>query len=160
MSAAVSDHPRAARTASASRAGALSPDLAHDLRLAVMRLARRTRQERGDHGLPLGQLSALAVLDRQGPMTAGALAQQEQVRPPSMTRVLATLAEAGYVDRTPDPHDGRVVLISLTDSARRLLRDDRRRRDEWMASRLRELDPEQRAALAAALPVLEVLADS
>jgi len=139
---------------------AVTADLAHDLRLAVMRLARRARQERGDHRLGLGQLSALATLDRCGPMTAGALASHEQVRPPSMTRTLAALSEAGYVERSPDPTDGRQVVVSLTDAARLLLHDDRRRRQEWLAGLLRGLDVEQRELLRAALPVLEVLADS
>ena len=139
---------------------AVTADLAHDLRLAVMRLARRVRQQRGDHGLGLGQLSALAALDRHGPMTAGALAAHEQVRPPSITRTLAALAEGGYVERTADPDDGRQVVVSLTDSARSLLREDRRRRDEWLAALLLDLDADDRARLRAALPVLEVLADS
>jgi len=139
---------------------AVTADLAHDLRLAVMRLARRARQERGDHRLGLGQLSALATLDRCGPMTAGALASHEQVRPPSMTRTLAALSEAGYVERSPDPTDGRQVVVSLTDAARLLLHDDRRRREEWLAGLLLGLDVEQRELLRAALPVLEVLADS
>ena len=135
-------------------------DLAHDLRLAVMRLSRRLRQQRADHGLPLGQLSVLALLDRLGPMTPGALAQHEQVRPPSMTKVLANLAEAGYVDRVADPADGRQQLISITEPARRLLREDRRRREEWLATLLAGLTAEERATLQAALPVLEVLAES
>lgn len=139
---------------------AVTADLAHDLRLAVMRLARRARQERADHGLPLGQLSALATLDRMGPLTPGALAQHEQVRPPSMSKVLANLHEAGLVERVADPTDGRSQVVSLTAKARRLLREDRRRRDEWMAALLLRLDPDDRARLAAALPVLEVLADS
>lgn len=139
---------------------AVTADLAHDLRLAVMRLARRARQERADHGLPLGQLSALATLDRMGPLTPGALAQHEQVRPPSMSKVLANLHEAGLVERVADPADGRSQVVSLTPKAKRLLREDRRRRDEWMAALLLGLDPDDRARLAAALPVLEVLADS
>ena len=139
---------------------AVTADLAHDLRLATMRLARRLRQQRADHGLPLGQLSVLATLDRCGPLTPGALAHHEQVRPPSMTKVLANLTEGGYVDRTPDPTDGRQQLVSLTARARTLLHEDRRRRDEWLAEHLLGLDREQRAALRAALPVLEVLADS
>jgi DNA-binding MarR family transcriptional regulator len=138
----------------------VTADLAHDLRLATMRLARRLRQQRADHGLPLGQLSVLATLDRCGPLTPGVLAQHEQVRPPSMTKVLANLSEGGYVDRTPDPTDGRQQLVSLTDRARTLLYEDRRRRDEWLAEHLLGLDREQRTALRAALPVLEVLADS
>ena len=139
---------------------AVTADLAHDLRLATMRLARRLRQQRADHGLPLGQLSVLATLDRCGPLTPGALAQHEQVRPPSMTKVLANLADGGWIDRVPDPHDGRQQLVSLTDAARTLLYEDRRRRDEWLAQHLLGLDRDQRAALRAAIPVLEVLADS
>ena len=138
----------------------LTTDLAHDLRLAVMRLSRRLRQQRADHGLGLGQLSAIATLDRLGPMTPGTLAQHEQVRPPSMTKTLAALSEAGYVVRSPDPHDGRQVVVTLTNSARKLLREDRRRREEWLATLLLGLDDEQRGALATALPLLEVLADS
>lgn len=134
-------------------------DLAHDLRLAVMRLARRLRSQRADHGLGLGQLAALATLERCGPMTAGSLAAHEQVRPPSMTRTLAALAEGGYVERTPDPADRRQVLVSLTTSARALLREDRRRREEWLAEALRDLAPHDRAAIVAVLPVIEGLAD-
>lgn len=139
---------------------AVTADLAHDLRLAVMRLARRLRQQRADHGLGLGQLSALATLDRCGAMTAGALAQHEQVRPPSMTKTLAALAEAGYVDRTPDPTDGRQVVVSLTETARTLLHEDRRRRDEWLAALMAGLTQDERATLAAALPLLEGMADA
>ena len=138
----------------------LTTDLAPDLRLAVMRLSRRLRQQRADHGLGLGQLSAIATLDRLGPMTPGTLAQHEQVRPPSMTKTLAALSEAGYVVRSPDPNDGRQVVVTLTNSARKLLREDRRRREEWLATLLLGLDDEQRGALATALPLLEVLADS
>lgn len=138
----------------------LTTDLAHDLRLAVMRLSRRLRQQRADHGLGLGQLSAIATLDRLGPMTPGTLAQHEQVRPPSMTKTLAALSEAGYVVRSPDPNDGRQVVVTLTNSARKLLREDRRRHEEWLATLLLGLDDEQRGALATALPLLEVLADS
>ncbi|MBI1378014.1 MAG: MarR family transcriptional regulator [Frankiales bacterium] len=138
----------------------VTADLAHDLRLAVMRLARRLRQTRADHGLGLGQLSVLATLDRGGPMTAGALAALEQVRPPSLTRTLTHLEDAGLVVRSPDPDDGRQVVVSLTDEARRLVHEDRRRRDEWLASLMRDLTPEQRRVLAEALPLLEGMADS
>ena len=137
-----------------------APGLAHDLRLATMRLARRLRQERGDHGLGLGQLSVLATLHREGPLTAGDLAAAEGVRPPSMTKTLGLLADADYITRTPDPADRRQVVISLTQAAHQLLHEDRRRRDEWLAARLRSLSADERAALAAALPVLEVLAES
>ena len=143
-----------------SPSSTVTTDLAHDLRLATMRLARRLRQQRADHGIPLGQISVLATLDRLGPLTPGALAQHEQVRPPTMTKVLANLSEAGLVDRVADPADGRQQQVSLTAKAVKMLREDRRRRDEWLAAHLIGLTPAQREALAAALPVLEVLADS
>jgi DNA-binding MarR family transcriptional regulator len=139
---------------------AATADLAPDLRLAVMRLARRLRQQRADHGLGLGQLSVLATLERHGPMTPGALAAHEQVRAPSMTKALAALTDGGYIDRAPDPTDGRQVVVTITDAARTLLHEDRRRRDEWLAALLIGLDADERAALARALPVLEVLAES
>jgi DNA-binding MarR family transcriptional regulator len=123
-----------------------------------MRLARRLRYQRAEHDLGLGQLSVLATLDRHGAMTAGELAEHEQVRPPSMTKTIGCLLEAGYVTRTPSERDRRQVVVDLTPAARTLLREDRRRRDQWLAARLRALPPEQRATLAAAVPVLEGLA--
>lgn len=132
--------------------------LASDLRMASMRLARRLRHQRADHGLTFGQLSTLASLDRHGPMSAGALAAHEQVRPPSMTKTIACLLADGYITRTPSDTDRRQVVVDLTPVARRLLQEDRKRRDRWLAERLRDLDPDQRARLAEALPVLEVLA--
>lgn len=123
-----------------------------------MRLSRRLRHQRADHGLGFGQLSVLASLDRHGAMTAGTLAAHERVQPPSMTKIVASLLAAGFVTRTPDAQDRRQVVIDVTPTARTLLAEDRARRDRWLDERLRELDPDQRATLAAALPVLEVLA--
>ncbi len=134
--------------------------VASDARLAVMRLARRLRQQRGDHGLSFGSLSVLATLDRLGPLTAGELASHEGVRPPSMTRTLGCLADAGYVTRTPDPDDRRSSIVSITDPAHDLLHEDRRRRDEWLSDRIAALAPERREALVRALPILEELAAS
>jgi DNA-binding MarR family transcriptional regulator len=134
-------------------------DISHDLRLAVMRLARRLRQQRADHRLSFGQMSVLSTLDRHGAMTAGALAAYEQVQPPSMTKTVGCLLEAGLVTRTPSSEDRRQVVLDVTPAARSLLDEDRRRRDAWLASVLRELDEAQRAALTQALPVLEVLAE-
>ncbi len=135
-----------------------SPVLASDLRMSAMRLARRLRQQRADHGLSFGQLSVLASLDRSGAMTAGELAACEQVSPPSMTRTITALLAAGYITRTPVEADRRQVMLDVTTRARSLLHEDRRRRDEWLAERLGELTPEQRAALADAVPVLAALA--
>ena len=135
-------------------------DLAHDLRLTTMRLARRLRNQRADHGLGLGQLSVLATLDRYGAMSAGALAAHEQIRPPSMTKTITALLEAGFVTRTPSLDDRRQIVVAPTPAARQLLIEDRRRKEEWLAEHLLALEPEQLALLSAALPVLGGLAES
>ena len=135
----------------------VSTSLAGDLRIAVMRLARRLRNEREDLDLTLTQLSALAALERCGPTTPGHLATVERVQPPSMTRVLAGLHDRGLIERTAHPTDGRQVLVAATDEARSQLRADRRRREAWLAQRLATLDPEQRRAVHDVLPILEQL---
>ena len=103
--------------------------LASALRLSVMRLARRMRSERADRLLTLSQTSALAVLERKGPLTPRELAARERVQPPSMTRIAAALEVAGLVTRTDHPTDGRQVLLAASPAGVALLREDRRRRD-------------------------------
>ncbi|HVE74537.1 MAG TPA: MarR family transcriptional regulator [Mycobacteriales bacterium] len=125
-----------------------------------MRLARRMRAQRLDTSLSLSQLAALATLERHGSMTPGELAAHEKVQPPSMTRIVATLETAGLVNRTPDPHDGRQVLLSPSAAGVTLLREDRKRREEWLAQRLRDLDPQDRAVLRQATEILDRLAGS
>ena len=134
--------------------------LASTLRLAVMRLARRMRSERADTSLTLTQLAALATLERHGPLTPRELAAAERVSPPSMTRISASLEAAGLATRTDHPSDGRQVLLAVTDAAVALLREDRRRRDAWLAQRLRELDQADRDVLRQAAQVLDRLAAS
>lgn len=130
-------------------------ELASVLRVSVMRLSRRLRFERPDSGLSLTQLSALGTLDRHGPLTPRELADHEKVQPPSMTRVLSGLEERGLIDRTPHESDGRQHRVSLTRQGTDLLREDRRRREEWLACRLAELTPEEREVLRAATVLLE-----
>ncbi|HET9017852.1 MAG TPA: MarR family transcriptional regulator [Thermomicrobiaceae bacterium] len=133
---------------------------ASELRISVTRLARRLRQQRADLGLGLTQVATLATLDRHGPMTPSALADHERIQPPSMTRILAKLEAAGYVVRTAHPSDGRQHIVAITDTAQQLLREDRRRKDAWLAQRMHELTPEERAVLAQAAPILERLAQA
>jgi DNA-binding MarR family transcriptional regulator len=132
--------------------------LASTLRISVMRLARRLRAERADETLTLSQLATLGTLYRHGPMTLGELAMHERVQPPSMTRIVSGLEERGMIGRAPHPTDRRLVIVRLTDDAVALLTADRRRRDAWLAQRLRELDQGEHEALRRALPVLEKLA--
>jgi DNA-binding MarR family transcriptional regulator len=137
-----------------------APALSSALRISVMRLARRLRAERADTSLTLTQISSLSTLDRHGPMGPGELAAHEKVQPPSMTRTLAVLEERGLVVRTAHATDRRQSVVAISDEGRRLLHDDRRRRDEWLAQRLTELTDDEVQALRAATPVLERLAGS
>ena len=134
-------------------------ELSSALRISVMRLSRRMRQQRsGESGLTATQLAAMATLRRHGPLTAGELAAQEKVSPPSMTRILGHLSDLGMVDRRSHPTDGRQVLVELSATGRNLLDADRRRRDEWLAARLRELTPEERHQLLGVVGILDRLA--
>ncbi len=132
-------------------------ELASTLRVSVMRLGRRLRAERVVTDLSLTQMAALGTLDRHGPLTPRELAEHEKVQPPSMTRVLAGLEERGLILRTPHETDGRQHLVSLTAEAHALLKEDRRRRDAWLARQLAELTQEERDVLRAAAPVIERL---
>ena len=135
-------------------------DLASSLRISVMRLARRLRLEKSTDALSMNQLATLGTLNRCGELTVGELAGIEKVKPPSMTRTVNSLAEAGLVTRSPHPTDGRQVMVALTPAARQVLDEDRRRRDAWLAKRLAELSPEQRALLRDVAPLLEEVAGS
>jgi len=133
--------------------------LASGLAGSVVRLSRRLRQER-DTDLTATQLSALGSIRRLGPLTVGALAAHERVRPPSMTRTINCLAELGMVRRDPHPTDGRLVVVTLSAAGDVLLDAERRRRDAWLARRLRELSPADRDLLRRAAPLLERLTQS
>src|ERR1700757_487539 len=128
--------------------------LARDLSLAVMRLARQIRVCNPSSPGSLSQLWALATLANEGAMTPGALAIRERVRPPSMTRVIASLAEMGLVDRTPHPVDGRQVLVSVSEAGAELVKANRRARQEWLAKRLATLDGDQRDTLRGAADLM------
>lgn len=111
-------------------------------------------------GLSLTGLATLGLLDRAGPTRVGALAEAEHLTQPAMTQVVSRLAAQGLVERHPDPHDGRVVLVELTAAGRDLLANRRIARCRALADRLTRLRPAERAALHAALPALEhLLAD-
>jgi DNA-binding MarR family transcriptional regulator len=141
------------------------PGLAQALRISVSRLARRLRVERaaaslGEPDLSETQLAALAALERHGAMTPGELAGHEKVQPPSMTRVISVLAELQLVRREPHASDRRQVVLTVTDAGRELVIKARRRREAWLAQRLRELSPAERATLRAAAPILEKLSQA
>jgi DNA-binding MarR family transcriptional regulator len=138
--------------------------LASALRISVSRLARRLRAERLAKGLEPGlsdtQLAALAALERHGAMTPGELAEHEKVQPPSMTRVISALEESGLVIRGPHATDRRQVVLTVTQAGRDVVQKSRSLREAWLARRLRELTPAERATLRAAAPILEKLSQS
>jgi DNA-binding MarR family transcriptional regulator len=136
--------------------------LASALRISVMRLSRRMRSERDPKSelLPVGQLSVLGALYRNGERTVGELAALERVQPPSMTRTVNCLAEGGYVVRHKRANDGRQVVVALSDKGRETIAADRRRRDAWLAQRLRELTPDELSLLRQAAPLIERLAQA
>jgi DNA-binding MarR family transcriptional regulator len=111
-------------------------------------------------GLSDTQLAALAALERHGAMTPGELAEHEKVQPPSMTRVIAALEERGLVIRAPHATDRRQVVLTATDQGREVVHQTRRLREAWLAQRLRELTPAERALLRQAAPLLEKLSQS
>jgi len=133
--------------------------LASDVALAVVRLARQLRFRRSDSPVSLSQLSALNTLSKEGAMTPGALAVRERVRPPSMTRVIASLAELGFVARTAHPADGRQVLVSVSDAGIHLIEAERRASQEWLRERLAQLSADQRATLMSAAELMTALVD-
>src|SRR6201994_547332 len=133
--------------------------LASDLSLAVMRLARQLRFRNPHSPISLSQLSALTTLANEGAMTPGALAIRERVRPPSMTRVIASLADEGFVDRTPHPVDGRQVLVSVSESGAELVKAAPRAPPGGLAERLATLDSNRRATLREAADLMLALVD-
>jgi len=126
------------------------------LRLAVGRLNRRIRID-GRESVPPLQLSALATIRVHGPLRLSELARREAVTAPTMSRVLGSLDDAGYVNRAADPLDARGVLITLSDRGRSQLEEIVQHRTALVARRLARLDEEQRAAIRAALPAIESL---
>ncbi|MGH3634194.1 MarR family transcriptional regulator [Mycobacterium sp.] len=133
--------------------------LACDLSLAVMRLARQLRFRRPQSPVSLSQLSALSTLAKEGAMTPGALAIRERVRPPSMTRVIASLADLGFVDRVAHPEDGRQVLVSVSAAGAELLEAEHRASQEWLRQRLAGLASAERGTLRDAADLMLVLVD-
>jgi DNA-binding MarR family transcriptional regulator len=139
--------------------------LATALRISVSRLARRLRVERlmpelAEPALSDTQLAALATLERHGAMSPGDLAEHEKVQPPSMTRVIAALVDWELVTREPHPTDRRQVILTVTPGGRSLVQKVRRRKEAWLARRLAELSPQERAILREAAPILEKLSQS
>jgi DNA-binding MarR family transcriptional regulator len=130
------------------------------LRMAIVRTARRLRQEAAGAGgaeLTPTAAAALATVERHGPLTPSELAEIERVKRPTATRTLRLLTEAGLVERTPDPDDGRSALVSVTADGRERLRRLRGRKNAYLARRMRDLPEDDVKTLERAAAVLEGL---
>lgn len=130
--------------------------LAARLRVALTRLHRHLRQQ-SVGGLTPSQGSALAAIERLGAPTLGELASREGVQPPSATRIVGALEEMGLVRRVADETDRRVARVELLPEGRRTLARNRSARTAYLAARLQRLAPEERAALADLIALLERL---
>ena len=131
--------------------------LASELRMVLGHLVRRLRAE---HRFSLSQGAVLGRLDREGTRSIGDLAVAERVRPQSMAQTIADLEACGLIARRADPADGRRTLVELTDEGLRMLEQDRRQRDGWLARAIAEdLSPQEQNVLAQALALLRRLSD-
>lgn len=145
------------RSASSPQATSTVQETADRLHSAAIHLLRRLRREDDASGLTAPRLSALSVVVFGGPLTLGELAAAEQVRPPSMTRIVAALEREGLVRRVADAADGRVVRVAATARGRRVLTEGRARRVATLAERLAQLPEEERSLLARAAELLELV---
>jgi DNA-binding MarR family transcriptional regulator len=143
---------------SAGFAGEAEIDVAR-LRVALARLSRRLRRHELA-GLTPTQLAALATIGKTGPMRLGDLAAAEGIAPSTLTRLVTALEDSGYVQRTADPSDARASTLAITAHGQEALERIRTETTLMLMASLELLTPEQRSALAAALPVLEQLADA
>ena len=134
--------------------------LADRLHSAAIHLLRRLRREDDASGLGAPRLSALSVVVFAGPLSIGALAAAEQVRVPTMSRVVASLEEEGLVRRVPDADDRRVVRIEATAAGKTLLQAGRRRRVSVLEEEIASLTRAERQALLRAIPLIEQLASA
>ena len=134
----------------------LSERAAH-LRIAIVRTARRLRQEAAAEtsGLTPTSVAALATIERHGPMTPSEIAAIERVKRPTITRTLACLEHEGLIDRAPDPDDRRSALVSVNGAGRERLRRLRGRKNAYLARRMRDLSGEEVETLERAAEILE-----
>ncbi|MGD0555749.1 MAG: MarR family winged helix-turn-helix transcriptional regulator [Streptosporangiaceae bacterium] len=128
------------------------------LRVALARMSRRMRREVA--GLTPTQLAALATVEKVGPIRLGDLAGMEGIAPSTLTRLVTALEDSGYVKRCTDPSDARASTLAITAKGRDALDRLRAETTALLTRSLMTLTDDQRATLAAALPVLEQLAEA
>jgi DNA-binding MarR family transcriptional regulator len=129
--------------------------VADEIHSAAIHLLRKLRREDANSGLNAPRLSALSVIVFAGPVTLGDLAAAEQVRPPTMTRIVDALAEQGLVSRSKDANDGRSTHITATQAGRKLLIEGRERRVRALSKQIAALGSKDQATLKEAVEILK-----
>jgi DNA-binding MarR family transcriptional regulator len=132
-----------------------SQNIADQLHSAAIHLLRKLRKEDEGSGLNAPRLSALSVIVFGDPVTLRDLAAAEQVRPPTMTRIVNALEEKGLVLKKQNANDGRSTLLSATPAGKKLLIEGRVRRVRALAKQIAALNHEQRSALKEAAEILK-----
>ena len=138
-----------------------SPDAAaHEIRTSLFRLVRRMRQERPEGEVSYSQLNVLGWLEREGPMSNADLAAAERVTPQTMMRATADLVATELISRADNPADRRQVLLKITPAGATLVREDRRRRDTFLAQAMAStLTPTERELLRLAAGLMDKLSE-
>lgn len=136
------------------------PATAADLQLVIGRIARALRQAHTIGDLTHSEASTLARLERGGPSSPGTLADEERVSPQAMATTVAALEAKGYVVRRPDPGDRRRAIVSLTDLGTEVRLGRRTENARRLEQGLTTLDEAERRRLAAALPLLQRVAEA
>ncbi|HET8873149.1 MAG TPA: MarR family transcriptional regulator [Gaiellaceae bacterium] len=132
--------------------------VANRLRPALLKLARELRRESHALGVTGGQVSLLFQIQRHKGIGVRGLAALERMSPAAMSGYVDRLERAGLVRRTPDPKDRRRHGLFVTEEGDRVLRSVKSRRTAWLAARLEHLDPDELAALDAAVePLLSLI---
>jgi DNA-binding MarR family transcriptional regulator len=134
--------------------------IAEQMHSAAIHLLRKLRREDAESGLNAPRLSALSVIVFAGPVTLGDLAAAEQVRPPTMTRIVDALVEQGLVTRSRNAEDGRSTVIAATGVGKKLLMQGRERRVRALAIQIAALDGPNRKALQEAAEILKRVIDA
>lgn len=130
-------------------------DIADRLHSIAIHLLRRLRKVDEASGLSGPRLSALSVVVFGGPLTVTELAAAEQVKVPTMTRLVQALEADGYLRRRSDPLDGRVARLEPTGKGRKVLLEGRARRVQMLARLLEELQTADQKQVRAAVDILE-----
>lgn len=134
--------------------------LAAELRAVLGKLKRKLREQSGRNDLTPSQVSVLLRLEKEGPAAVSSLARAEGMRPQSMSAIITSLLDVGFVDGSPDPNDGRQTLMSLSRKCEKMLKEGRAARQDWLAATIhKKLSSQEQEKLATAVELLARLVE-